>query len=323
MKLTYDQIKSVVFGIDHSWTDDGCIRFQRCSDKTAKDWGSLRWDFAHVAVDPAGIRLDFHTDSQWVAILPTAPAPFDFLVDDMLVRTCSWDSYENTEGWVKLPLPEGEHRVSILFPQHSNVNIGIRELELSDGASLKPHTYDCKILFFGDSITHGTGASSSYLSYAWRVSRALNADCRNLAVGGTFFAPGAFPHDLNFDPDIVIIAYGTNDWGFFSGPDRLELRSREFLDLVCQRFAGKNIFGISPLWRINHKEIRSVGTFEACCDIVKNAHRSHGITLIDGATLVPHQTQFFTDGLHPNDNGHDCYAQNLLLQLRPYLSGGN
>lgn len=319
MKLSFEQVKSIVFGIDHSWTDGDCIHFQRYSDDVIKRWGSLRSDFAIRASAPAGIRLDFHTDSQWFSLFPTAPAPFDVLIDGMLVQVCAWDTYENTDGKLKFPLPEGEHRVTVLFPHHSNVNIGIRELELSDGASLRPHSYDCKILFFGDSITHGNGASSSYMSYAWRLSLALNADCRNLGVGGTFFAPSAFPHDLDFDPDIVIIAYGTNDWGFFSGPDRLELRSREFLDLVCQRFAGKKIFGLSPLWRANHKEIRSVGTFEECCNIVKNAHREHGITLIDGATLVPHQHAFFSDGVHPNDKGHDCYARHLLLQMQPYL----
>ena len=320
MKLTFDQIKAITFGADHSRINDGHICFFRYSEAAIQTWGQIRGDFKYGASAPAGIRFDFHTDSSRFAFLPTAPAPFDIMIDGMLVSSCRWDYYENTDGWVNCSLPEGEHRVTVLFPHHSDIRINIREMVLDDGATIIPHTYERKILFFGDSITHGTGASSTYMSYAWRVSQALNADCRNLAIGGSFFAPKAFPEDLDFEPDIIIVAYGTNDWGFFSGPDRLELRSREFLDKLCSRFPNKKIFGITPIWRCNHKELQRVGTFEECRQIVRQAHQNHGITVIEGNTLVPHQYGFFTDGLHPNDNGHSCYAENLLVQMRPYLT---
>ena len=31
MKLTFDQIKNLTFGFDHSWVDGDCIRFRRYS----------------------------------------------------------------------------------------------------------------------------------------------------------------------------------------------------------------------------------------------------------------------------------------------------
>lgn len=319
MQLTFDQIRAISFGVDHFEETNDTLYVHRNSQITENTWGTLRAGFEVGARAPAGVRLDFYTDSAFMKILPNAPGPFDLLVDDRLIRSYAWEDYADADGYIRTDLPAGEHRVTLLFPHHSQALIGVKSVELSDGASLRPYTYSCKILLFVDSITHGTGAATSYFSYAWRLARALDADVRNLAVGGTFFAPMPFPEKPDFEPDIIIIAYGTNDWGFFSGPDRLELRSREFLDKICTWYPNAKIFGISPLWREACKETRSVGTFDVCCQLVKQAHLNHGITVVDGYDMIPAQGRFFTDGLHPNDTGHGLYAENLLQFLRAHL----
>ncbi len=33
------------------------------------------------------------------------------------------------------------------------------------------------------------------------------------------------------------------------------------------------------------------------------------------SALVPHMSEFFSDGLHPNDVGHGLYAQHLIRAL--------
>ena len=37
--------------------------------------------------------------------------------------------------------------------------------------------------------------------------------------------------------------------------------------------------------------------------------------LIDGLSLVPNRSQYFADGLHPNDAGFTYYAANLAARL--------
>lgn len=317
MELTYEQIQSLAFGFDHATEEENGLFFHRFSEKAEKLWGEIRGDFTDGAIEAAGIRLDFCTDSEYFAMLPSAPLQFDILVDGIICQSTTPMTYDGQWGWLRFALPEGEHRVTVLFPYAQNCCI--RKAELSDGASARPYTYDRKILFYGDSITHGAGAFSTYSSYACRLSRLLNADWHNQAIGGTFFAPKSYQEDLDFDPDIILIAYGTNDWGFFSGPDRMELRSRQYLDKVIARYPGKKIFGITPLWRSNNREIRRVGTFDTARAIAKQAHLEHGITIIEGYDLLPNQTEFFTDGLHPNNMGHACMADAIYDKIKEHL----
>lgn len=319
MKLTFEQIKAITFGAVDIWQENGPILFSRCTKKQAEIWTSLRPDLGANSRSGSGIRLDLHTDSSQVNILPYAPSPFEIWIDGIFCQCTNWECYDCANPTIQIPLGEGNHRLTVYFPGLTHQYSGIYSIEVDDGASVVPHAYDRKILFFGDSITQGAGASFTSLTYAQQVARALNADFLNQGIGGAFFAPKAFDKSIDFDPDIVTVAFGTNDWGFFRGPDRLELRSREFLDLLCEKYAGKKLFGISPIWRNDPGTVTGVGTFAQCCQIVKDAIRSHGMTLIEGEELVPHQTLFFTDGLHPNASGHTVYADSLLKKLQPYL----
>lgn len=74
-----------------------------------------------------------------------------------------------------MELPKGENRVTLIFSNHWRARI--TDVELSDGAYFRPHEYDFRILFFGDSITEGWEAEYHYNSYAWRLSLSMNADC--------------------------------------------------------------------------------------------------------------------------------------------------
>ena len=317
MELTYEQIKSLVVGYDHVEEEANGLYFCRFSKEATENWYELRGDFGDRSRHGAGIRFDFYTDSSEFAMLPSAPCRFDVLVDNILQLSTDCDSYDGKWGWVRHNLPEGEHRVTVLFPFHNNCHIS--KVELSDGATMRPCTYEKKILFYGDSITQGVGAACTYCTYVSRLSMLFNADYHNQAISGTFFAPKPYQEDLNFDPDFIVIAYGTNDWGFFSGPDRMELRSREYMDKVRAKFPDKKIFGITPLWRSNCKEIRNVGSFDTAREIARKAHLDHGVTVIEGYDIVPNQGDFFTDGLHPNNMGHACMADALYRKIKEHL----
>ena len=49
-------------------------------------------------------------------------------------------------------------------------------------------------------------------------------------LGGAIFHESTFDENVDFDPDIVIVAYGTNDWGCFPTADEGRLNCKNFLD---------------------------------------------------------------------------------------------
>ncbi|MBQ5633318.1 MAG: SGNH/GDSL hydrolase family protein, partial [Clostridia bacterium] len=158
------------------------------------------------------------------------------------------------------------------------------------------------------------------LSYANRVSDFFNADSVIQGTGGAFFHESIFDESVDYDPDVAIVAFGTNDWGHFSSHEELRAAARGFLDSFAKRFAGKKLFGISPIWRGNTEAPRATGHFSEVCDTVKQEILSHGLILIEGETLTPSIPDFYSDKyLHPNGLGFGIYAENLCKILKNYI----
>ena len=177
-----------------------------------------------------------------------------------------------------------------------------------------------QVVFIGDSITQGWNSTYDSLSYANRVSDFFNADSVIQGVGGAFFHPSIFDDAIDYDPDFVIFAFGTNDWGIQKSHDELRANAAAFIEAITKKFAGKKIFGLSPIWRGNSGELKPAGYFVDVCKTVKEEIVKHGVTLIDGETLTPHMTDFFSDlYLHPNGLGFGVYAENLCKQLKEYI----
>jgi len=310
MKLSYEQVKAITFGTTNLWQEDDGIHFRRCTEEQIRTWYSIREDLGNVSTRTTGICFDFHTDSPFARFAFAGANHFDIYVDGILFQC-----HEATDPICTVALPEGEHRVTFIFPSHSNDRPFLQYLELADGASLAPHKYDRKILFLGDSITQGWCSSRDSLSWAWNVSLALNAEMLNQGIGGSFAEPAAFPHGVDYDPDTVIVAYGTNDWSVRPTLERLKEIHDRYYDLVCEKYAGKQLVGISPTYRFNTEAGRKMGSFRDCCETVKDSIREHGMTLVDGFDLIPHQSMFFKDGVHPLDIGYRTFADHLVTYL--------
>lgn len=89
---------------------------------------------------------------------------------------------------------------------------GIKNFSIDDGAQISPVEKNVRFLFFGDSITHGYATRFTSLTYANILSRTFNAQTLNQAIAGDVFNVNNLDRDLSFDPDMVFVAYGTNDW---------------------------------------------------------------------------------------------------------------
>ena len=317
MKLSFEQIQAVTVGAVHVEQQTDGIHFYKCTKKQLDAWHALSATLGERALTTTGIRLDFHTNSKTLRFFPTSGGKFEVYLDGVLRQSFDGNTLRQTGESAVLALTDAlggaveSIRVTLILPSHSVGVLG--SVELDDGATLTPHQFDRRILFIGDSITQGWDARYDSLSYAHRVSRFFNADSVIHGVGGGYFHETIFD-SIPFDPDTVVIALGTNDFGHYKTQEEMRYQTAAFLSSVAKEYAGKQIFVISPIWR--EAQEKPMGSFrEARAIVIQEAERL-GLYHIDGLSLVPPLPQFFQDKtLHPDDLGFGIYAESLIQQM--------
>ncbi len=312
MKLTETTIRSITFGAPRIEKEVDGLHFYRCTPKQVEAWEALNPTLGYRAKCSGGVRLDFHTDSTRLLLSTAQGVKFDILIDGLLAAHFRFDHAKGQEI-AGLELGEGEKRVTIVFPSHDDGGV-LRALELDDGASVTPHVYDKKFLFIGDSITQGWNTVYDSNSYAYLVARHFNADCVINGIGGAYFHETVFDR-IDFEPDIVFIAYGTNDFSHHKSLEELRHHCGAFLDQVKEAYPNAEIYGIAPIFRTDLNKERKMGSWQQCRDAIFDEITKRGLNLIDGYTLVPHLPEFFADAVHPNDLGFAAYAENLIKAL--------
>ena len=317
MKLSFEEIRSITVGaIDVRKTESG-IGFFKCTDAQIAAWYKWNKDLGYRAETTTGVRLDFYTTSKSFAFKTTRGAKFEVLIDGMQrERFVLGEGESAIEKKIELCDALGHnkdrHRVTLVFPSHS---VGMLEyVELDDGAYFERAEYKHKLLFIGDSITQGHNSKFDTLSYAWRVTSYFDAESVINGIGGAFFDPATF-EKINFDPDAVIIAYGTNDARRFSYAE-MEEKTKGFLALIKEAYADKKIIVISPIWRADNNGNVMGEDFESKRAMVEREAIALGFNVVSGLKLVPPISDFFADTyLHPNDLGFGLYAQNLIKEI--------
>jgi len=318
MKLSFDTIKSITVGAVRIWEEDSNVHFCKCTQNQVDAWYKLEHILGERAEVTTGVRLDFYTNSSTFSFTAVAGNKFEIYINNLMQYNLKRADLNNDSYSIKLD--GAENRITLIFPSHDFPAV-LSAVEIDDGATVRPVDYDCKMMFIGDSITQGWDSGYDSLSYAYRVSRFFNAESVIHGVGGGMFHETIFDEDVPFDPDIVVIAFGTNDWGRFKSIDELKYHANKFLGSIAKKYAGKKIFAISPIWRADTENVvKATGTFADVCDAVKAEIVNAGIILIDGLTLVPHHSDFYADAyLHPNALGFGIYAENLIRQMQKYL----
>ena len=320
MKLSFETVKSITVGAIRSFEDSEGMHFAKCTEKQVAAWKKFSDALGVNSSATTGIRLDFHTDSKHFSFKASSGRRFELYINGVFKQCFLRTDGDDVEFSTEIRSDSSENRITLFFPSHDVPGV-LSFVELDDGASITPHEFDMKIFFIGDSITQGWDSHYDSLSYANRVSDFFNADSVIQGVGGAFFHEDIFDEAIDYDPDAVIVAFGTNDWGRFGSAEELREHTDKFLTALTARFEGKKIFGLSPIWRANPEdELRKTGYFKDVCGIVKEEIKAHGITLIEGEYLTPHIPDFYSDGyLHPNGLGFGIYAHNLCKILKRYL----
>ena len=325
MELNLAQLRTITLGALDIREEDGGFLFSRMTPEQTAAFTRADAEFALKCGATSGIRLDFYTDSpilalRWADAVITSARTFcyfDVLVDGVLtLHSGTMDCSKVSRGSFCLTLPEGLHRVQVIFPTLTKLTIAA--VSLADGATVMPHRCAKRILLHGDSITQGYDALFPSACYAGLLAQHYDAEIVNQAIGGAFFDPDVVERVGDFD--FAVVAYGTNDWDLLSG-EKFAAGAEAFLKRFGEVYGDTPVFVILPIWRTDTHRTDTAGDFMACRDLIARLARAQGFHVVDDYHLLPHDTRLFSDGyLHPNDLGFAFYAQRLCQVIGETLS---
>lgn len=321
MQLNFEQIKSITLGADRVEQVTDGFAFHRMTKSQEQAFFDHREHFLPRAYATTSVRFDFYTNSDYLKIgfcnikegTPASFYGFDVFVNGSLVHSHFGNPLKDTDGEFLVEL-FGDSHVQVFFP---NLAIPtIKSVELSDGSTITPFIPKKKLLCFGDSITQGYAAICPSNLYVNIIARRLNADIRNISMASGHFFADAIEKINGFDPDIITVAYGTNDWN--GKRELFQPRCEQFMKKLNSLYPDTKVFVILPIWRVDCDEVKELtGDFYSHCDFIKKQAELYGFEVIDGLALVPHDLSLYVDKqLHPNDVGFIHYANNLIKYLK-------
>lgn len=327
MILGKNELESITFGAVRFGENEGKLACCRFTEKQCEYYKVTDPDFVRKTSAGSCMRFDFSTDAESVSfeclMAQSTSRPYCFIdayADGvMILHTGEIISEPEKLFQIDFALPAGNHRITIYFPNLSAAYFG--DMNLDGATFFEPHKPARRFLVFGDSITQGYDAMYPSLSYPNLISAALDAETVNQAIGGDVFGAGLIDEALPFSPELIIIAYGTNDWAKIPSREKFSGGADAFFRRITEVYPDTKTVFISPIWRTELErvppELRATPTFEEGRELLESvAGKYKNITVISGEKLVPHECGFYSDGhLHPNDLGFLIYAQKLLPEL--------
>ncbi|MBQ6352314.1 MAG: hypothetical protein IJJ28_03495 [Lentisphaeria bacterium] len=320
MKADLELIRRLAHGAVRIVEENNEAVFHRFTEEQRKVYESNHGFWLKTFAD-SGIRLEFTTDAARFAMRGVAEAAssrsfcfFDVCVNGALIRHVGSHSVAaEPEFGFEVELPAGGSRVAVYLPGLSKIRL--RELEFVGASRVEPVAKKRTIVCYGDSISQGYDAHHPSFAYTNIVADALDARVFNKAIGGDRFNPelAALPDEVR--PDLVTVAYGTNDWSH-EPREALRDKAERFFEIAARNFPEVPIYALLPLWRHDWMRVTQVGTFAEGAAIVRRAAEKHAnIRVVDGWELLPHLEEVVSDGLHPNDMGFQAMARNLLRKI--------
>lgn len=223
---------------------------------------------------------------------------------------------------------------------HGFIPGGAAELLPRTAASLKRHE-PIRLVVLGDSISAGANASAFIHdgpfapAYPQRVARGLRAlgaskvTLMNLSVGGKTSSWGVtrIPAVIAARPDLLIIAFGMNDAlrvdSVGNSPAQYARNVREMVARTREALPDCEIILVASMIGNPDWDLLDQGRFLAFRDELRKLE-GPGVAVADVTSLWADllKRKSFEDltgnGLnHPNDFGHEVYAQVILQTLRP------
>ncbi len=320
-----NMLRILTHGAEYVTEKDGAFHFSRFTDRERAVY-CFDSDFYSKTFSSSGISFDFYTDAGSFALkyrVSKASSRMSYFFD-VFVNGCLFaheghsSCGELSEGTLSVSLPAGMKNISVYFP--CLVKTEIITLSFDNVSKIAPVEKKLKIISYGDSITQGYDALYPSATYPNRLAAVMNAEVINKGIGGEIFNPALLAETPSVQPDLLTVAYGTNDWGRSNGSTGKELRDNveRFCGKLTALYPATPVFAILPLWRKDCKRKTPAGEFKEARNIIRDIYLKYpAVRIIDGFSLVPHDVSFFSDGcLHPNDRGFAEMSENLLAKIR-------
>ena len=317
------------------------------------------------ATSSAGVSLRFRTDSPRIVfratLLDTQPFPAATNPEDAweFNRPPYFAVYKNGKFVASVPgkIQAGQQEVplvnaapaapdlaeyQILLPfYYRNAETILNGVGVAPGSKVEAAAPDRRprVLFFGDSITHGHGVTAPQETYVWQACRIANCVPLNFGFGGTGWGEQVVADTIaaRDDWDVLVIAIGTNS---FSGTDGAT-QQREtapqygekywrFIETVRDRWPTKPIIAMTPV--LNRYDILGIVNAngetaqmyrEAITRVVRERQRrDRNLRLLDGLAFVGEPLHLLvTDLVHPNDWGMRRMGEGVAAALKPLMRG--
>ncbi len=266
--------------------------YDRCMASTAKT--------LEMVTEATEISLDYKI------IWTGSQDSFELMADGLITRI-DYVKDLKEEGTLSWSLPGGKKTVVIYLP--SDATVLLRNVRINAKAE-RPSKNE-KVLWLGDSITQGFGPLRSACTYVSVANRLLNYDLINQGIGGYIYDRKSLMKMEGWQPDKIIVALGTNQYGAETMAD-----VEEYYETLTGLYGHEiPILCISPLWRGDNPE--GIPTLVRYCENIRRIAGSYAnVRVVDGFTLVPHLPEYFLDNLHPNALGAEVYGRNLVEAIR-------
>ena len=312
MVLTNEQLKKIYFGAySFEEKDDGFLQAYQYT-KEQMDYFKGAFDFWYDrCMATTAKTFEFITEATKVSfeykiIWLGSNDSFELMIDGQITDILYVKDLEK-EGKIEWELPAGKKNAVIYLP--ADATVLVRNFEINADA-VRPEK-SAKVLWLGDSITQGYGPLRSAQTYVSVANRLLNYDIINQGIGGYVYDKKSLMKMDGYQPDKIIVALGTNQYGSKTMTD-----VEEYYETLMSIYGSEiPVLCISPLWRGDNLE--GIPTLEKFCENVKRIAGSYKtVTVVDGFRLVPHLSEYYLDNLHPNCLGTETYGRNLVEEIR-------
>ncbi len=335
--LTYYNIRNSPFQIYGLYQPEKEGVFRRIPYETAT---AVSEGIAMIHTAPTGGRIRFQTDSKIVSLKAiyksscimsimaiTGSCCFDLYADGHFMNSFriattssepnigSFDFSNGYDGFI--PFPDRKMRdIIIHFPLYSEVSdvwIGLKE----DATLLpgKEYKHTLPVVFYGSSITHGGCASRPGNSYPALLSRWLDTDIINLGFAGNALGEtemAQYIADLPMSVFVYDYDYNTPN------AEHLEKTHDAMYQIIREKNPDLPILILTRPVR-HAPDDKRVSVIQQTYQKAKD--RGEPVYFISGQQMfnLIDPEMFNTDGVHPNDFGFYCMAQEVKKILEGLL----
>jgi len=291
------------------------------------------WTLAEKAAMPAGVRIEFRTDSDWVELITTPEAErsaVDIFCDGIFKSTMPTINKDHIKF---ADLGEYNKEIQIWLPQQGEFRL--KGIEISDTSSISKSNINQnpKWITYGSSITQCRDADSPSLTWPSIVARSNNLDLTCLGYGGEcHLDPLVAKAIRDSDADLISLCLGINIYAYSSLNQRtFQPGIWAFIELIREKHAEVPMIVMSPIYASRDKAETTdndVGftlqkmrrEIEESVEVLKRLGDKN-IHYINGLDIFHERNKnLLHDGVHPDNRGYALMAENISKLLKPHIS---